>query len=105
MAAKAALAVVDQFVIIPAYRTLSQAAEGRRRSGLRLPPIARPAILHRLRAAYNAAADAWATAQFVKTGPISLFLRYDRFAYWPEARNVTTRTLDALAAPPTIPKS
>jgi hypothetical protein len=37
-------------------------------------------------------------AQLVKTGPITLFLRYDRFGYWPEARNATQRALDALLA-------
>ena len=51
-----------------------------------------------LRAAYNAVADAWANAQLIKTGPVTLFLRYDRFAYWPEARNATQRALDQLLA-------
>src|SRR5258705_677256 len=51
-----------------------------------------------MRAPYNAPADSWANAQFIKTGPITLFLRYDRFAYWPEARNATSRALDQLLA-------
>src|SRR5262249_32712681 len=49
-----------------------------------------------LRVVYAGACDAWANAQLIKIGPISLFLRADRFAYWPEARNVTQRSLDAL---------
>ena len=43
-------------------------------------------------------ADAWAMAQIIKMGPASLFLRYERFAYWPEARNATGRALEALLA-------
>jgi len=97
LAAKTALAVTDQF-IIPAYRTLAQATDAQEKAWIAFAAKRETGDFANLRAAYNASCDAWAGAQLVKTGPISLFLRGDRFAYWPEARNVTQRTLDALLA-------
>jgi hypothetical protein len=95
LAAKAVLACVDQFVI-PAYRTLAQTTDAQEKAWAAFVANRASGNFGALRAAYANACDAWARAQIVKTGPIGLFLRYDRFAYWPEARNVTTRTLDAL---------
>jgi predicted lipoprotein len=94
-AAKIALAVTDQFVI-PTYRALVQASEAQEKAWTGFAAKRETGDFASLRAAYNAAADAWAKAQLIKTGPITLFLRYDRFAYWPEARNATQRALDQL---------
>lgn len=96
-AARAALGVIDR-VIIPSYRTLSQAADGQEKAWTAFAANRAAGDFQSLRAAYNTTADAWARAQLIKTGPLSLFLRYERFAYWPEARNVTQRMLDALIA-------
>ena len=94
-AAKAALALVDQFVI-PAYRNLVETTEAQEKAWTAFAPKRETGDFASLRAAYNATADSWANAQIIKTGPITLFLRYDRFAYWPEARNATSRALDQL---------
>ena len=94
---KAALAAVDQFVI-PAYRALAEATEAQQKTWAAFAANRAGGDFGALKKTYNDACDAWARAQLVKTGPIGLFLRYDRFAYWPEARNVTQRTLDALLA-------
>ena len=91
----AALAIADQFVI-PAYRALLQTTEAQEKAWTAFAVKRESGDLQSLRAAYTVTADAWANAQIIKTGPITLFLRYDRFAYWPEARNATTRALDAL---------
>jgi predicted lipoprotein len=96
-AARAVLAVVDR-QIIPAYRALAQAADAQEKAWMAFAGDRAAGDVEALRAAYGVTADAWARAQLVKTGPISLFLRYERFAYWPEARNVTQRMLDALIA-------
>ena len=93
--ARVALAVAVQFVI-PAYRRLAQATDAQDKAWAAFNANRANGDFTALRNAYNAACDAWANAQIVKTGPINLFLRADRFAYWPEARNVTQRTLDAL---------
>jgi len=92
-----ALDVTDAFVI-PVYRTLSLATETQVRAWELFTAQRDAADFASLRAAYHAVCDAWARAQIMRTGPITLFLRYERFAYWPEARNVTQRTLDALLA-------
>jgi predicted lipoprotein len=94
-ASKAALALVDQFVI-PAYRNLVQGCEVQEKAWTAFAAKREAGDVPSLRAAYNATADSWANAQLIKTGPITLFLRYDRFAYWPEARNATSRALDQL---------
>jgi predicted lipoprotein len=91
------LRVIDTF-IIPLYRQLA-AATATNEAGWKLFTETRQqGNFAMLRAGYTQVADAWARAQIVKTGPISLFLRYERFAYWPEARNATQRALDALLA-------
>jgi hypothetical protein len=97
LVAKAVLAAVDEFVI-PAYRALADATEAQEKAWTAFAVKRDTGDFESLRAAYNAVCDAWAEVQIVKTGPISLFLRYDRFSYWPEARNVTQRTLDQLLA-------
>jgi predicted lipoprotein len=96
-AARAVLAVVDGH-IIPTYRALALAADAQEKVWTGFAPTRSAGDIQSLRAAYHTACDAWARAQVIKTGPISLFLRYERFAYWPEARNVTQRMLDALLA-------
>ena len=94
-AARAVLAVVDRY-LIPSYRALAEAADAQEKAWTTFVANRTTADLEPLKAAYNVTADAWARAQLIKTGPLSLFLRYERFAYWPEARNVTQRMLDAL---------
>jgi hypothetical protein len=94
-AGRIALAVTDQFVI-PTYRALLQACEAQEKTWAAFAAKRDTGDFASLRTAYNSVADAWASAQLIKTGPITLFLRYDRFAYWPEARNATARALDQL---------
>lgn len=95
--AQATLAVVDEFVV-PAYRRLADAAKRNEAGWEAFARERERSNFAMLRAGYNLVADAWAMAQIVKMGPASLFLRYERFAYWPEARNATGRALDALLA-------
>ena len=94
-AARAVLAAVDRF-IIPSYRVLAEAADAQEKAWTAFAANRTAGNFNSLKTAYNTTADAWARAQLVKTGPLSLFLRYERFAYWPEARNVTQRMLDQL---------
>jgi predicted lipoprotein len=94
-AGKIALAVTDGFVI-PTYRALVAATAAQDSAWKQFAAKREVGDFASLRAAYNTAADAWARAQLIKTGPVTLFLRYDRFAYWPEARNATQRALDQL---------
>lgn len=46
--------------------------------------------------AYHAAMDAWMAVQHLRFGPALLLLRYDRLAFWPDARGVVRRHLAQL---------
>jgi uncharacterized protein len=92
-----ALRVIDTFVI-PVYRQLAAATKTNEAGWTLFVQTRQQGNFTMLRAGYTQVADAWARTQIIKTGPISLFLRYERFAYWPEARNATQRALDALLA-------
>jgi predicted lipoprotein len=94
-AAAIALAVTDGYVV-PAYRRLVDATHLQADAWAVFAANPAEGNVEALRATYHAACDAWAVAQLVRTGPITLFLRFERFAYWPEARNATQRALDAL---------
>jgi len=96
-AAKAALAVTDSF-IVPLYRGLSQAADLQVRTWHDVCLTTRRGRDVMLRGAYQPVSDRWARIEFIKSGPILLFFRHERFNYWPELRNATGRGLDALLA-------
>lgn len=95
--AKAALAITDHFVI-PRYKALAEAADIQARTWRDVcgKPLRGREVM--LRGAYATLADRWAEIEFIKTGPMTLFFRHERFNYWPEARNATGRGLDALLA-------
>jgi len=94
-AAAIALSVTDGFGV-PAYRRLVDATNFQADAWTSFAANPAEGNVESLRTTYHAACDAWAVAQIVRTGPITLFLRFERFAYWPEARNATQRALDAL---------
>jgi len=92
-----ALAVSDEFAI-PAYRRLAEASGAQADVWAAFAAERENRDIESLRRAYHDSCDAWAEAQIIRTGPIVLFLRYERFAFWPDARNGTQRALDALIA-------
>ena len=49
-----------------------------------------------LKTAYGATSDAWNAVEFITFGPVSLALRADRFAFFPDKRNAVARSLDVL---------
>lgn len=51
-----------------------------------------------LRQAYHYAADAWQDIQHVRFGPIDLFFRSQRFAFWPDPRNTIGKQMSELIA-------
>lgn len=46
-----------------------------------------------VRAAYHAAVDAWQSIQHVRFGPVDLFFRSQRIAFWPDPRNTIGRQM------------
>ncbi|MFN4310873.1 MAG: imelysin family protein [Ferrovibrio sp.] len=51
-----------------------------------------------LRQAYHDAADAWQDIQHIRFGPIDLFFRSQRFAFWPDPRNTIGKQMAELIA-------
>jgi predicted lipoprotein len=96
-AQKAVLRVADGFVI-PKYEALARATDTQEKAWNEFCAKRETADAAPLIAAYHQVADAWAEAQIVKTGPIVLFLRQERFYYWPEMHGATERALQSLIA-------
>ncbi|WP_119459417.1 imelysin family protein [Rhodospirillaceae bacterium SYSU D60014] len=51
-----------------------------------------------LQAGYHESLDAWMGVQHIRFGPIELFLRSSRFAFWPDPRNTAGKQLGELIA-------
>ena len=96
-AQKAVLRVADGFVI-PKYEALARATDAQEKAWGSFCPARVTANALPLLVDYKNVAGAWAAAQLVKTGPIVLFLRQERFYYWPEAHDATARALQSLLA-------
>lgn len=56
--------------------------------------------VRKLRDAFQSAYDAWAQAEFFKTGPLARQTRAERIDYWPDPRNAIDKSLKALLASP-----
>ena len=97
LASRIALELTDEF-IIPIYQGLVEASAAQAEAWTVFVANRAGGDIEALRSAYHGACDAWARAQIIRTGPIVLFLRYERFAFWPDARNGTQRALGALIA-------
>lgn len=54
------------------------------------------ASLGSLKAGFNEVADAWASVQQFRIGALAQGQRAERFAYWPERRNVVEKQINAL---------
>lgn len=84
--------------VIPRYEALVEATAVLERSAAGFCDAPQPAVLATLREDFHGAMDAWMSVQHIRFGPVELFLRYDRYAFWPDKRNATGRQLDALLA-------
>ncbi len=82
--------------ILPAYSSLAEATA--KLKDLSSATCAAPTSdrLPDLRGAYNGAMDAFMGVQHLRFGPAEFLLRNQRFHYWPDRRNTTTRQLSAL---------
>jgi predicted lipoprotein len=59
-------------------------------------PASRP--IAELQAAFGTAMDAWQDIQHVRFGPIDWFFRSQRFAFWPDPRNIVGKQMAELLA-------
>ena len=85
-------------IVAPAFAAL--AARTAEFSGTAAASCAAPGTrgVERMVAGFNAVADAWMSAQQFRLGPLSQGQRAERFAYWPEKRNVVQKQLFELLA-------
>lgn len=79
--------------IVPRYERLAEATAGLETSAETFCAAPSAPKLTALRDAYGAAADAWEGIQHVRFGPVELFMRSVRFAFWPDPRNTVGRQL------------
>lgn len=89
-----------QLVVLPAFVGLVEAAAGLQnaaKTGCATPEMPELAVLQQ---GFHDAADAWADAQMFRLGPLADGQRAERFAYWPERRNIIDKQLATLLADP-----
>ena len=84
--------------IVPRYRTLAQATTTLEAAAVAHCAAPSPAHLAATRRAYHGAVDAWQAIQHVRFGPIDYLSRAQRFAFWPDPRNVVGRSIDEALA-------
>jgi len=82
--------------LLPRYQALVQATDQQQQSwvGFCRQPSAEGFAT--VRAAFQAAMDAWMPLQHVHVGPVSLQTRIERIYFWPERKNAVTRQVAAL---------
>ncbi|MBL8709587.1 MAG: imelysin family protein [Rhodospirillaceae bacterium] len=85
-------------VVLPAMGNLAAATRDLARAATAACVDPAKPDLPKLRAAFDAAADAWADAQMFRLGPLAENQRAERLAYWPERRNIIDKQLAALLA-------
>lgn len=84
--------------ITPRYARLADATAKLDQAGQALCQQPDQARLGQARAAYVAGFAAWEGIQHVSFGPVELFFRYQRTAFWPDPRDVLGRQLGQVLA-------
>lgn len=85
--------------VLPRYDALTTATaklEQASKAFCTMPAAAR--TVETLQQAYHHAADAWQDIQHIRFGPIDLFFRSQRFAFWPDPRNTIGKQMAELIA-------
>ncbi|WP_374374216.1 imelysin family protein [Dongia sp.] len=85
-------------IVMPAFAQLAAASESLATAASAGCADPKAPDLITLQQAYHIAADAWADAQMFRLGPLADGQRAERFAYWPERRNIIDKQLSALLA-------
>lgn len=86
-----------EHVVLPAFANLVTASGAMADAAAKGCAAQKP-DLAALRAGFHTVADAWADAQLFRLGPLAENQRAERFAYWPERRNIVDKQLAALLA-------
>lgn len=86
--------------IIPKYDAMSQSAEQLAQSVASLCAAPDASHLTQTQDAFRANVADWQTIQWLNFGPVTYFMRYYAYEYWPDKKGVTQRQLRALSASP-----
>lgn len=97
-----ATAIVEQ-VVVPGYQRLRTTTDAQATAWRGFCATPRADGIDSLRQAYQEAADAWSSIEFLHYGPIGDGLRYERVAMWPERKNAVGKALASLMARPDEP--
>ncbi|WP_119419259.1 imelysin family protein [Desertibaculum subflavum] len=84
--------------ILPRQDKLAEATKALAAEAGRFCAAPTAASLGTMRDAFDRAVDAWQGVQHVRFGPIELFMRNMRLAFWPDPRNTVSRQVDELLA-------
>ena len=84
--------------IRPRYGTLLSQATDFEGAADRLCSGPGPAAMNEARSAFHALMDAWMDVEHLRFGPAELFLRVNRFHFWPEARGKVEGVVAGLLA-------
>lgn len=84
--------------IVPRYDRLVETTAALRQEADKFCAAPASAAFGGLRQTLEKAMDAWQGVQHVKFGPIELFMRNMRLAFWPDPRNTASRQLDEMLA-------
>jgi predicted lipoprotein len=82
--------------IVPAFDTLAARSADLDRSTRALCDAPTPQTLAAARAGFGSALDAWMRVEHLAFGPTVLFMRDNRFSFWPDPRNTTSRQLNQM---------
>ena len=85
-------------IVLPAFTHLRKACAIWAKDAADLEKVPSAAKLDIARRWFDPVSDAWMRAQQFRLGPLSEGQRAERFAYWPERRNVVAKQLAALVA-------
>ena len=87
-----------QKIVLPAFDRLAEVTSAFAGAADALAAKPDAAALDAVKQGFNDIADAWASAQQFRIGALAQEQRAERFAYWPERRNVVEKQINALLA-------
>lgn len=85
-------------IILPAFDNLAKVTAAFAKTAEAFDAAPDAAGLDKVKQGFNDVADAWASAQQFRLGALAQEQRSERFAYWPERRNVVDKQYLALLA-------
>ncbi len=85
-------------IVLPAFDHLIEATTAFAKATDAFAAKTDPVSLDAVKKGFNDVADAWASSQQFRIGALAQEQRAERFAYWPERRNVVEKQINALLA-------